>query len=94
MTESVCPPAVLPEADRPLAGLLALDLSQFLAGPSAAMRLADLGARVQRLLVPAPPLPQPRRDWVTVWVLVILGIALLAGSVAGDPVVRLVLGGS
>lgn len=55
---------------------------------------ADLGARVQRLLVPAPPLPQPRRDWVTVWVLVILGIALLAGSVAGDPVVRLVLGGS
>lgn len=49
MTELVCPPAVLPEADRPLAGLLALDLSQFLAGPSAAMRLADLGARVIKI---------------------------------------------
>ena len=31
---------------RPLEGLLVLDLSQFLAGPSAALRLADLGARV------------------------------------------------
>ncbi len=31
---------------RPLEGLLVLDFSQFLAGPSAAMRLADLGARV------------------------------------------------
>jgi CoA:oxalate CoA-transferase len=30
----------------PLNGLLVLDFSQFLAGPSAAMRLADLGARV------------------------------------------------
>lgn len=30
----------------PLEGLLVLDLSQFLAGPSAALRLADLGARV------------------------------------------------
>jgi CoA:oxalate CoA-transferase len=30
----------------PLAGLLVLDFSQFLAGPSAALRLADLGARV------------------------------------------------
>ena len=31
---------------KPLEGLLVLDLSQFLAGPAAAMRLADLGARV------------------------------------------------
>src|SRR3954452_1335234 len=31
---------------RPLDGLLVLDFSQFLAGPSAALRLADLGARV------------------------------------------------
>jgi CoA:oxalate CoA-transferase len=31
---------------KPLDGLLVLDLSQFLAGPSAALRLADLGARV------------------------------------------------
>jgi len=30
---------------RPLAGLTVLDFSQFLAGPAAAMRLADLGAR-------------------------------------------------
>ncbi|MFV0427778.1 MAG: CaiB/BaiF CoA transferase family protein [Beutenbergiaceae bacterium] len=32
--------------DLPLAGILVLDFSQFLAGPVAAMRLADLGARV------------------------------------------------
>lgn len=31
---------------RPLEGLIILDFSQFLAGPAAAMRLADLGARV------------------------------------------------
>lgn len=30
----------------PLSGLLVLDLSQFLSGPSAALRLGDLGARV------------------------------------------------
>jgi hypothetical protein len=30
----------------PLQGLLVVDLSQFLSGPSAALRLADLGARV------------------------------------------------
>jgi CoA:oxalate CoA-transferase len=34
---------------RPLAGQLVLDFSQFLAGPSAAMRLADLGARVIKI---------------------------------------------
>lgn len=31
---------------KPLAGVLVLDFCQYLAGPSAAMRLADLGARV------------------------------------------------
>ncbi|HEX4442760.1 MAG TPA: CaiB/BaiF CoA-transferase family protein [Galbitalea sp.] len=34
------------EIERPLDGILVLDFSQFLAGPVAAMRLADLGARV------------------------------------------------
>jgi len=34
------------ELIRPLDGILVLDFSQFLAGPVAAMRLADLGARV------------------------------------------------
>ncbi len=35
--------------NRPLAGLLVLDFSQFLAGPSSALRLADLGARVMKI---------------------------------------------
>lgn len=34
---------------RPLADLVVLDFSQFLAGPAAAMRLADLGARVIKI---------------------------------------------
>ena len=34
---------------RPLEGLLVLDFSQFLAGPVAAMRLADLGARTIKI---------------------------------------------
>ncbi len=34
---------------KPLEGLVVLDFSQFLAGPSAAMRLADLGARVIKI---------------------------------------------
>lgn len=34
---------------KPLEGLFVLDFSQFLAGPAAAMRLADLGARVIKI---------------------------------------------
>lgn len=34
---------------KPLAGLLVLDFSQFLAGPVCALRLADLGARVVKI---------------------------------------------
>jgi len=34
---------------KPLAGLVVLDFAQFLAGPSAALRLADLGARVIKI---------------------------------------------
>jgi CoA:oxalate CoA-transferase len=46
---AVAPPPALPPAQRPLAGLLVLDFSQFLAGPSCALRLADLGARVVKI---------------------------------------------
>ena len=34
---------------KPLDGLLVLDFAQFLAGPFAATRLADLGARVIKI---------------------------------------------
>ncbi len=46
------PGAESPTADAgslPLAGVLVLDFSQFLAGPVAALRLADLGARVIKI---------------------------------------------
>ncbi len=39
----------LAEEDRPLHGLTVLDFSQFLAGPSCALRLADMGARVIKI---------------------------------------------
>jgi CoA:oxalate CoA-transferase len=45
----LAPPEALPDERRPLAGLLVLDFSQFLAGPSAALRLADFGARVVKI---------------------------------------------
>ena len=37
---------VMPTEERPLNGLVVLDFSQFLSGPYASLRLADLGARV------------------------------------------------
>lgn len=36
----------LPQSERPLNGLVVLDFSQFLSGPLATLKLADLGARV------------------------------------------------
>jgi crotonobetainyl-CoA:carnitine CoA-transferase CaiB-like acyl-CoA transferase len=33
-------------SEAPLDGLLVIDMAQFLSGPSAALRLADMGARV------------------------------------------------
>jgi CoA:oxalate CoA-transferase len=39
----------VPTEAKPLTGLLVVDFSQFLSGPSAALRLADLGARVIKI---------------------------------------------
>src|SRR3954466_6281281 len=46
--------AMLDPDDLPLAGTVVLDFSQFLAGPVAALRLADLGARVIKVERPVP----------------------------------------
>lgn len=39
----------LPDHERPLAGLLVVDFSQFLSGPLCGLKLADLGARVIKI---------------------------------------------
>ncbi|HEX5498631.1 MAG TPA: CaiB/BaiF CoA-transferase family protein, partial [Thermomicrobiales bacterium] len=49
MSDPHRPPPPLPAEERPLAGFLVLDFSQFLAGPSCALRLADLGARAIKI---------------------------------------------
>lgn len=40
---------VVPDKNRPLNGLLVVDFSQFLSGPLASLKLADLGARVIKI---------------------------------------------
>jgi len=39
----------MPQSERPLAGLVVVDFSQFLSGPLAGLKLADLGARVIKI---------------------------------------------
>lgn len=52
-TATVPSPPTLAAEHRPLHGLTVLDFSQFLAGPSCALRLADMGARVIKIERPA-----------------------------------------
>ena len=40
---------IVPDENRPLNGLLVVDFSQFLSGPLASLKLADLGARVIKI---------------------------------------------
>ncbi len=49
MTNSFPAIPTLPDDQRPLHGLIVVDFSQFLAGPSCGLRLADLGARVIKI---------------------------------------------
>ena len=55
------PPAALPSASLPLAGLKVLDLSRALAGPFCGMILADLGADVIKIE------PTPKGEMVRQW---------------------------
>ena len=54
---------VMAQNRRPLDGLVVIDFSQFLSGPLASLKLADLGARVIKVERPGsgdlspPPLP-------------------------------------
>lgn len=48
-TDSATDTASSPASPGPLSDLLVLDMAQFLAGPSAALQLADLGARVIKI---------------------------------------------